>query len=183
MKTLLTPNLADLPNIEQAFRSCLHAAAQSSRMTNEETTSFVSHPVAQSIAVAPFAARCRDAQRTSLALLAIYVAANRSGTRETFDHTQADNRGSRRFEVAQRLLEGGDAVVVRAVVARWELVTLYGHARDLPKDLGQGQYNPLAQGGWDFDIKVQELWTDARFGEIEELDNVLGDWNVKYIAW
>jgi hypothetical protein len=100
------------------------------------------------VAALPFLAGCREAERTALAHLAVFVLAESEAARRIFDHKPEDD-----FDVLARLkpisdFEGGDPSVIDQGMKALAVLLIEGYKRDVASDKAKGWYNPVGSGAW-----------------------------------
>lgn len=130
--------------------------ADSYRMTEEERTHIQSSQTARLIAALPFLAGCKEAHRTALAHLSLYVLAER-GAEDIFNHCPEDDADIRaRLRLGMQFV-GGDAAIINRGMDLLCLQMLCGYERDRIQDRDAGVYNPLNSGAWKFEALKTEL--------------------------
>lgn len=130
--------------------------ADSYRMTEAERAHIHASHTARLIAALPFMAGCKEAQRTALAHLSLYVLAER-GAQDIFDHCPADDSDIRaRLRLGMQFV-GGDTAIINRGMDLLCLQMLCGYERDRNKDRDTGVYNPLNSGAWQYEALTTEL--------------------------
>ncbi|MFZ4617913.1 MAG: hypothetical protein ACOYM2_17165 [Rectinemataceae bacterium] len=122
--------------------------AEALRMTDPEAARFSASRVARLVGLLPFIAGCGEAERTALAHLAVWVAANRGGVRTVFDARPSDDSMPESRLATISAFSGGSAVIIDAGMKRLALVMIAGYERDSKVDLARGKHNPVAAGIW-----------------------------------
>lgn len=128
---------------------------------------------ARLIAALPYAASCREPERTALAHLAVYVLADSDPAREVFDHKKSDN-----YDVLARLapigwFEGGDPAVINRGMKTLAIIMIEGYKRDVASDKAKGWYNPVGDNAWDPDRMLSALRSSVAEGGQSDIDDII----------
>ncbi|MFP4377974.1 MAG: hypothetical protein ACLFP4_13105 [Spirochaetales bacterium] len=134
----------------------LNEVARAFDMSDKEREQFAGAKIARLIAVLPFAADARHAERTAMHHLSTYVLSVRD-TRHAFYATPEDD-----VDVFARLapinqFDGGDAATIKKGMAYLALNMVNDYARDVEIDRTLGKHNPIATGAWNLDDIRGEL--------------------------
>ena len=140
------------------------------RLTKEETERLYSSNTAKLIAAIPFAAGCKEPERTAIAHLCIYEA-EILGFQKYFAHLPSDDS-----DIFNRLrcisdFDGGNKEVIDHGMSLLALIMLEGYNKSKTEDKKNGIYNPLTSQAWDY-ISIKQLLL-SRILEIDcpELDS------------
>jgi len=156
--------------------------ADSYRMTKAERTQIHASNTARLIAALPFIAGCREAKRTALAHLSLYVLAER-GAEDIFDHCPTDDTDIKtRLRLGMQFAGGNPAVINRGMDLLC-LQMLYGYERDRVKDQSDGVYNPLNSGSWQFETLKTELLSRIEANPCPQMDAYMVTMNVRGSFW
>lgn len=125
------------------------------------------------IAALPYAAGCREPERTALAHLAVFVLADSDQARRIFDHKKEDD-----FDVLARLapiawFEGGDPAVINRGMKTLAIIMLEGYKRDVASDKAKGWYNPIGEKSWDPDKMITALKASVAQGGPSDADGII----------
>lgn len=173
--------LAGSVNVDTRIDSVLGAVAQAFRMDAEETSRFMSKPIARLIAALPFLAGANRPERTAAEHLGAYVLSVRETRSLGYATTDDDGDVFDRLAPIARF-DGGDPPIIRRGMALLAMVMVRDYARDASLDRMLGKHNPIGSGAWDYDALVAQLtgYIDAvdcpRMDEIMDSDAGTESW-------
>ena len=144
-------NLAEKLSSED-FTEWGYLATETARvfnLTKNEAEILYKSNTAKIIAAIPFAANCKEPERTAIAHLCIYEAEIK-GFQQYYAHLPSDDA-----DIFNRLafistFEGGNQSVIEHGMNMLAYIMVEGYNRSREKDLRNGVYNPIANGKWNY---------------------------------
>lgn len=132
---------------------------------------------AKLIAVLPFEAHCREAERTAIAHLCLYMA-ELQGFHRYCNHNKTDDSDIFRRLTFISTFEDGDEIVIKHGMNILALIMLENYRKSKDLDEKKNIYNPLVSGTWDYrKIKNQLI------EEINQIHIPGLDWILPYIPF
>lgn len=133
-------------------------------LSKKEADILYSSNTAKIIAKIPFAAGCKEPNRTAIAHLCIYEAEIR-GFQKYYAHLPSDDD-----DIFNRLafisnFNGGNQAIIEHGMYILAYIMVEGYKRSKEKDLKDGIYNPISNGKWDYKKLKNKL-----LRKINELD-------------
>ncbi len=118
-------------------------------LTKKEAENLYNCNTAKIIAAIPFAANCKEPERTAIAHLCIYVAEVR-GFQKYYAHLPSDDDDIfNRLSFISNFESGNQAVIEHGMnILAYIMIEGYNNSRD--KDLQEGKYNPFNSGKWNY---------------------------------
>ena len=149
-----------------------YLASETARVFNlskNEAEQLYNSNTAKIIAAIPFAAGCKEPERTAIAHLCIYETELR-GFQKFTAHLPSDDE-----DIFNRLafistFEGGNPAVIAHGMNMLAYIMLEGYNRSKEKDLKKGIYNPVANGKWDYKKNKADLLKKINEFECPDLD-------------
>lgn len=156
--------------------------AQSFNFSSDEVNRLCNSKTAKYIAAIPYAANCYEAERTAMAHVAVYIIANKS-CRKIFDHNEKDNE-----ELFNRLhlistFKGGDKDIINKGMNLLALQMISGYFCDKEKDTLSGEYNPLNDEKWNYEILKEDLVKKTDCIENTLLDSIMSSQDALESKW
>lgn len=145
------------------------------RMTTAEKERFYNSNTAKIIATIPFAAKCREPERTAFAHLVIYISEIR-GIQDAFAHTPSDDEDLYNRLAFISTFEGGNTAIIQHGIDMLALIMINGYFYSKKHDLKYGIYNPFNSGAWNYSKIKSELIKKIESIKCPALD-VLFDFN------
>jgi len=147
--------------------------AESYSMDADRSGRLRKNVTARLIAELPYAARCREPERTALSHLAVFVLADSDPARRIFDHKKEDD-----YDVLARLapiswFEGGDPAVLNRGMKTLAIIMIEGYKRDIASDKAKGWYNPLGEKAWEADKTLGALQASIAQGGPSGADEII----------
>ncbi len=118
-------------------------------LDKKKTEQLYNSNTAKIIAKIPFAARCKEPERTAIAHLILYEAEIK-GFQKYCAHLPSDDE-----DIFNRLafistFEDGNPAIIEHGMNMLAYIMIEGYNRSKEKDLQNGIYNPIASGKWDY---------------------------------
>ena len=133
-------------------------------LTRKEALALYNSNTAKIIAVIPFAAGCREPERTAIAHLCLYEAEIR-GFQQFCAHLPSDDEDVfKRLDMISTFDDGNNAVIEHGMNIL-ALIMLEGYNRSQEKDRLNGTYNPILSGKWNYDVLKKKL--ENKINEID----------------
>ncbi len=153
------------------------------RMTDSETEKLRSSKAAKVIGALPYIAGAREPERVAVAHLGTFVLAGRDRSRLVFDHKASDDGDvlARLEPIADH--PGADKALVDRGMRILALMMIAGYARDVEKDRGSGEYNPLLRGTWSAAAMQESLLTAIQSVPSQEMDAVMKPHEAVMVWW
>jgi len=159
-------------NATDDWKTMYEAIAITFRLSEEETKHLAASKIARLIGELPLIAGCKDAERTALAHLSIYLTAARGG-KSWFNHQKSDNSDiNSRLKLGMSFI-GGDEKIIGRGMDLLAMVMLSGYNRDRAKDLKAGKYNPLNDEAWNYEQLSTQLRKKLEANPSSKLDAIL----------
>ena len=144
------------------------------RLTKEEENNFKNSITAKIIATIPFVAGCKDAERTAIAHLSLYMV-EKQGFQDYCCHLPSDDDNLLERLSFISTFEGGNQLVIEHGMYILALIMIEGYKHSAKKDIKYGIYNPIANGKWHYTTKKNEILTVLKKFPCEELDSLLSN--------
>ena len=150
------------------------------RLTDSESENLKNSKTAQLIAAIPFAAGCKQPERSAFGNLCLYLAEKQSITGPG-DHCPEDD-----VSIYERLrplmnLEDGNFAVITHGMQLLALVMINGYKHSKENDIENGIYNPLNAGIWNFEQLKEHLISEIQAHPCTELDKIIP--TLSYFIW
>ncbi len=125
-------------------------------LSDSDTDRLYGNKTARIIASIPFAAGCKDAERTAILHLCAYIAEIR-GFQKFCAHLPSDDKSLyERLNMISHFKDG-DREVIEHGMDMLALIMLRGYRASQKFDVENGIYNPLNVGAWDYDAAEKML--------------------------
>ena len=118
-------------------------------LTDKETVQLYNSNTAKIIAAIPFAAGCKEPERTAIAHLCIYEAEIK-GFQKYYAHLPSDDEDIYNRLAFISTFEGGNPAIIEHGMSILAYIMVEGYNRSKEKDLRNGIYNPIVNGKWDY---------------------------------
>ncbi len=120
------------------------------------------------IATIPFAAGCKEPERTAIAHLMIYIGEIK-GFQKYYAHLPSDDE-----DLFQRLafistFQGGDQTIIEHGMNLLALIMVEGCHRSEAKDRKTGVYNPFVSGAWNYKLLKSEISQKINYSYFEDV--------------
>lgn len=156
----------------ETFAEWEYLATETARVFNlsqKEAERLYNCNTAKIIASIPFAAGCNEPERTAIAHLCIYEAEIK-GFQKYYAHLPADDS-----DIFNRLkfistFDGGNQAVIEHGMNMLAYIMIEGYNRSKEKDLRKGEYNPIANGKWNYNELKSKLRKKIDEFECPDLD-------------
>jgi hypothetical protein len=120
------------------------------RFSAEEETRIRENKLLKMLSLLPEFAECDNPQGTGLLIATTYIAERKVG-RDLFAHgPQNDGDVLSRLAPFSRLMDGGDPEIIEKGLNLAALTMVKDYADDAEQDTGNGKYNPVASGRWNW---------------------------------
>ena len=164
-------NLAEKIDFNE-FEEWQYLAEETARvfsLNDKETKKLCVNNTAKLIAAIPFAAGCKEPERTAIAHLCLYMAEIK-GFQKHCAHQPYDDK-----DIFNRLafistFEGGNAKIIQHGMNMLAYIMVEGYNRSKEKDLKNSVYNPIANGKWNYKELKTRLLKDISNFECPDLD-------------
>lgn len=133
-------------------------------LSNKESEILYNSNTAKIIAKIPFAAGCKEPERTAIAHLCIYEAEIRGFQKYYAHHPSDDEDLFNRLAFISTFEEGNQAIIEHGMNIL-AYIMIEGYKRSKDKDLKEGIYNPIANGKWNY--KKIKLKLQRKINEID----------------
>jgi hypothetical protein len=144
------------------------------RFSAEEETRIRENKLLKMLSLLPEFAECDNPQGTGLLIATTYIAERKVG-RDLFAHgPQNDEDILSRLAPFSRLMEGGDPEIIEKGLNLAALTMVKDYADDAEQDTGNGKYNPVASGRWNWrDIAATIMQRNAEIYQ-PQIDKIYG---------
>lgn len=152
-------NLAEKKSIDN-FEEWNYLASETARvfnLTQSEYKNLVNSNTAKIIAKIPFAAGCKEPERTAIAHLCIYEA-ELKGFQKYYSHLPSDDNDIYNRLAFISTFEGGNTAIIEHGINMLAYIMIEGYNRSKEYDLKNGIYNPIANDKWNYrDLRARLL--------------------------
>lgn len=140
-------------------------------LNTKQTEQLYNSNTAKIIARIPFAAQCKEPERTAITHLVIYEAELR-GYQKYYAHLPSDDD-----DIFNRLafistFEGGNQAIIEHGMNMLAYIMIEGYNHSKEKDVKNGVYNPIANGKWNYNELKNQLLSKLHEIECPELDEL-----------
>lgn len=118
-------------------------------LTKKDAEKLYNSNTAKIIAAIPFAAGCKEPERTAIAHLCIYEAEIK-GFQKYYAHLPSDDDNIYNRLAFISTFEGGNTTIIEHGMNILAYIMIEGYNRSKEKDLQNGIYNPIANKKWDY---------------------------------
>ena len=139
------------------------------KLSSKEVQVLYNSNTAKIIAAIPFAAKCREPERTAIAHLCIYEAEIK-GFQKYYAHLPSDDDDIYNRLAFISTFEDGNQAIINHGMNILAYIMVEGYNRSKEKDLREGVYNPIANGKWNYKKLKKELLNKINEVECPELD-------------
>lgn len=132
---------------------------------------------AKIIATIPFAAECKEPERTAIAHLCLYMVELR-GFKKYCSHQPSDDNDIYNRLAFISTFESGKEEIIRHGLDMLALIMIEGYKRSKKTDIVNNVYNPLNSGAWDYNKLKTNILNRLKKISVPMLDELFyGDYN------
>lgn len=151
-------------------------------LTESESERLYESKTARIIAAIPFAAGCKDAERTAILHLCAYIA-ELKGFQKFCSHLPSDDESIyKRLDMISHF-NGGDKQVIEHGMDMLALIMLKGYKASQKTDAENRTYNPLNSGAWDYEASEKLLEAKIKNHHNAMLDGIFYDPTAGEFRW
>ncbi|MCR4953628.1 MAG: hypothetical protein K6A43_06080 [Treponema sp.] len=172
MKLIKNEKSSNEQTFEQKWEYYVDAIADIFRLEESEIRNLRNSVTAKIIAAIPFAAECKDADRTAIAHLSLYMV-EKKGFQEYCCHLPSDDEYLLKRLAFISTFEGGDEAVIEHGMYMLALIMVEGYKRSAHRDIKYGIYNPIANGKWNYAKTKKEILDILNKTPNKELDSIM----------
>ena len=147
------------------------------RLTKKEHDALNESVTAKIIATIPFAAGCKDPERTAITHLGTYLM-ELKGFQKFCAHLPSDDEDIFNRLACISTFEGGNKAIIEHGMYMLALIMIEGYKKSMKKDLLENVYNPFNSGKWDYKLLHNKITKKLTYYKCNNLDNLL-DYNIQ----
>ena len=164
-------NTVETKDFDYHWNNFVNQISKVFRLTQEEQETFANSITAKIIAKIPFAAGCKDAERTAIAHLSLSMV-EKKGFQEYCAHLPSDDENLLNRLAFISTFEGGNELIIEHGMYMLALIMIEGYKHSAKKDIKYGVYNPIANGKWNYNEKKKEILDILKKTSCAELDSL-----------
>ncbi|MCR4736311.1 MAG: hypothetical protein K5829_15045 [Treponema sp.] len=172
MNELETRKNTNQETFEQKWEYFVKAITDIFHLTNNESTELKNSVTAKIIAMIPFVANCKEADRTAISHLSLYMV-EKKGFQEYCCHLPSDDEYLLKRLSPISNFKGGDEAIIEHGMYMLALIMINGYKRSAHRDIRYGIYNPIANGKWNYAKTKKEILAVLSKNPNKALDSLL----------